>query len=60
VSFAAPADWKAFDTALGGIGEFDWILLTSQNAVRFLAERCGELRIDLKSLQAPQSSQWAK
>lgn len=53
VSFAAPADWKALDTALGGIGEFDWILLTSQNAVRFLAERCGELRIDLKSLQAP-------
>lgn len=53
VSFAAPANWMALDKAIGGIGGFDWILLTSQNAVRFLAQRCDELRLDLKSLQAP-------
>ena len=36
VSFAPPSDWQPVDSALRAIGEFDWILLTSQNAVRFL------------------------
>lgn len=53
VSFAAPADWRPLDSAIGSIGGFDWILLTSQNAVRFLAQRCCDLRLDPKSLQSP-------
>jgi len=50
VSFAPPSDWQPVDSALRAICEFDWILLTSQNAVRFLAQRFGELKLDVKSL----------
>ena len=50
VSFAPPSDWQPVDSALRAIDEFDWILLTSQNAVRFLAQRFGELKLDVKSL----------
>jgi uroporphyrinogen-III synthase len=53
VAFAPPTDWHAMDSAIGAIRGFDWILLTSQNAVRFLAQRCREMGIDLKSLQLP-------
>ncbi len=51
VSFAPPSDWQPVDSALRAIGEFDWILLTSQNAVRFLAQRVRELKLDLKALE---------
>ena len=48
VSFASPSDWRPVDSALRAMDEFDWILLTSQNAVRFLAERLRELKLDTK------------
>src|SRR5580704_18248017 len=48
VSFAPPSDWQPVDSALRAIDEFDWILLTSQNAVRFLAQRLRELKLDPK------------
>jgi uroporphyrinogen III methyltransferase/synthase len=51
VSFAPPADRQPVDSAIRAIREFDWILLTSQNAVRFLAQRCRELQFDVKSLE---------
>jgi uroporphyrinogen III methyltransferase/synthase len=50
VRFAPPSDWQPVDSALRAIDEFDWILLTSQNAVRFFAQRFGELKLDVKSL----------
>jgi uroporphyrinogen III methyltransferase/synthase len=53
VSFAPPADWKPLDSAIGALAGFDWILLTSQNAVRYFAQRCHELKLDPKSLQRP-------
>src|SRR5450755_590508 len=53
VSFAPPADWKPLDSAIGALAGFDWILLTSQNAVRYFAQRCHELKLDPKSLQPP-------
>ena len=53
VKFSAPSDWQPLDAALRAVKEFDWVLLTSQNAVRFMAKRCGELGIDVKSLQSP-------
>jgi uroporphyrinogen III methyltransferase/synthase len=56
VSFAPPSDWQPVDSALRAIDEFDWILLTSQNAVRFLAQRFGELKVDVKSLEAQKLS----
>jgi uroporphyrinogen III methyltransferase/synthase len=51
VSFAPPSDWQPLDSELRVIAEFDWILFTSQNAVRFLAQRCRELKFDVKSLE---------
>jgi len=56
VSFAPPSDWQPVDSALRAIGEFDWILLTSQNAVRFLAQRVRELKLDPKALEAGKPS----
>ena len=56
VSFAPPSDWQPVDSALRVIGEFDWILLTSQNAVRFLAERLRELKLDTKVVQTEKPS----
>jgi uroporphyrinogen III methyltransferase / synthase len=53
VSFGAPGDWQPLDAALQSIAGFDWILLTSQNAVRFLVQRWRELGHDVKTMQTP-------
>jgi uroporphyrinogen-III synthase len=42
VSFGPADDWTSLDGALQEISEFDWLLLTSQNAVRFFCQRCRE------------------
>ncbi|MFZ3216932.1 MAG: uroporphyrinogen-III synthase [Candidatus Acidiferrales bacterium] len=39
VSFAPPEDSSELDAALRNIEAFDWILFTSQNAVRFVFQR---------------------
>jgi uroporphyrinogen III methyltransferase / synthase len=39
VAFAPPEDWRSVDEAIARFAEFDWILFTSQNAVRFFAQR---------------------
>jgi uroporphyrinogen III methyltransferase / synthase len=43
VSFAAPEDSAPLDRALGELARFDWVLFTSQNAVRFVSSRLGQL-----------------
>ena len=43
VSFSEPADSTALDSAVRSLEEFDWILFTSANAVRFFASRCRKL-----------------
>jgi uroporphyrinogen III methyltransferase/synthase len=43
VSFSEPADSTALDRAIGSLDEFDWILFTSANAVRFFVKRCRKL-----------------
>jgi uroporphyrinogen-III synthase len=45
VSFAPAKDSEELDSALRHITQFDWILFTSQNAVRFFLWRGGELGI---------------
>jgi uroporphyrinogen III methyltransferase / synthase len=45
VRFAVPEDLASLDAAIGRLAEFDWILFTSQNAVRFFAVRQSELGI---------------
>jgi uroporphyrinogen-III synthase len=46
----APSDHLAeFDQAIRGLPKFDWIFLTSQNALRALEERCQALHQELHS-----------
>ncbi len=45
VAFAPPEDWSALDAALRSLDGFDAILLLSQNAVRYVAQRGRELGI---------------
>jgi uroporphyrinogen-III synthase len=47
VAFGAPDDVTAVDAAIRGAAEFDWMLLTSQNALRALQERGEMLQIQL-------------
>ncbi len=43
VAFALPEDSSGLDAAIVRLAEFDWILFTSQNAVRFFAHRIREI-----------------
>ena len=43
VAFAGPEDPGPLDRAIESLGDFDWVLFTSQNAVRFFAQRCRAL-----------------
>jgi len=45
VRFVAAKDTKRFDAAIAKIREFDWVVLTSQVAVRFYSERSRELGV---------------
>lgn len=47
VEFAPPDDPAPLDRALAELDHFDWLLLTSQNAVRFLGARARSLSLDL-------------
>jgi uroporphyrinogen III methyltransferase / synthase len=46
VSFSEPTETTELDRAIRSLGEFDWILFTSANAVRFFARRCRKLGMD--------------
>ena len=48
VAFERAEDSGPLDAALRRLGEFDWLLLTSQNAVRFFEERRRELEIPIE------------
>jgi uroporphyrinogen III methyltransferase/synthase len=43
VAFVPPEDSRSLDEAIFRLAEFDWILFTSQNAVRFFAQRSREI-----------------
>ncbi len=49
VRIAQPETWSLLDRELLRLDEFDWILFTSRNAVRFVAERLGNLSCELGS-----------
>jgi uroporphyrinogen-III synthase len=46
VSFSEPSDTAELDRAIRSLVEFDWILFTSANAVRFFAGRCRKLGVE--------------
>ena len=39
IQILPPEDFTPLDSALGRLNEFDWVLFTSQNAVRIVHER---------------------
>jgi uroporphyrinogen-III synthase len=47
VKFAPPDDFAALDDALRCASNFDWVLLTSQNAARAVQERCAFLDLPI-------------
>ncbi len=47
VAFGPPDDVTVVDEAIRGTGGYDWLLLTSQNALRAVQERCEVLGIGL-------------
>jgi uroporphyrinogen-III synthase/uroporphyrinogen III methyltransferase/synthase len=47
VAFGPPPETAALDSALRRLGEFDWLVFSSQNAVRFFEERRRELEVAL-------------
>ena len=47
VAFAPPEDPSLLDKAIRQLALFDWIFLTSQNALRAIQERCRLLKINL-------------
>lgn len=53
VTFREPADAAGLDSALHELGHFDWILFTSQNAVRFFLRRCAAVGLERASWQSP-------
>ena len=52
IGFREADDFAPLDEALRGISNFDWVLFTSQNAVRFLAKRGRALGLDPSKLQS--------
>jgi uroporphyrinogen III methyltransferase/synthase len=48
VAFGPPDDAAELDRAIVGLGSYDWIFLTSQNALRALQERGRFLKMDLQ------------
>jgi uroporphyrinogen III methyltransferase/synthase len=52
VAFAPPDDPLPLDEAIGGLSRYDWIFLTSQNALRALQERSHLLNLNLAQAMA--------
>jgi uroporphyrinogen-III synthase len=53
VSFAAPDDFAPMDAGLIELGKFDWLIFTSENAVRAVVERCPSLGRSLDEIGKP-------
>lgn len=45
-----PDDWTPLDSAVDRIEDFDWVIFTSSNAVRFVGQRLTSRQLDLPSV----------
>jgi uroporphyrinogen III methyltransferase/synthase len=50
IEVVPPPSWEAVDAVLMRLQQFDWIVFTSANGVRFFCQRCVERRQDLRAL----------
>ena len=51
IAFAPPADLAPLDAALDELGSYNWIVFTSANGVRFVAQRLSQLGRDTAELR---------
>lgn len=54
ISIVDPPDWGPADEAIGRISEYQWIILTSANAVRRFFARIESQGIDLEAVSEPE------
>jgi uroporphyrinogen III methyltransferase/synthase len=52
IEFLPPEDWRPLDEAIARLPDYDWIIFTSANGVRFFLERLDASSRDLRSLRA--------
>ena len=51
IEIVPPESWEPLDRAIGALDEYDWLLFTSVNGVRFFLERLGFLGKDIRDLK---------
>jgi uroporphyrinogen III methyltransferase/synthase len=51
VEVVPPPDWSALDDALAHVQQFDWVVFTSVNGVRFFCQRCETHGHELQALR---------
>jgi uroporphyrinogen III methyltransferase/synthase len=52
IEIRPPESWAALDQAIGEIGQYDWLIFTSANGVRYFTERLDATGKDLRDLKA--------
>jgi uroporphyrinogen III methyltransferase/synthase len=52
ISFEPAADYAPLDCAIARLAEYDWLIFTSANGVRFFLDRLDRSTADLRSLRA--------
>ena len=50
IQLVNPASWKELDSAVAVLADFDWLVLTSVNSVRFFFQRLNFLGFDARAL----------
>jgi uroporphyrinogen III methyltransferase/synthase len=50
IRIAPPDDWEPLDRAIASLSDYDWIVFTSVNGVRFFWERLGHANLDARAL----------
>jgi uroporphyrinogen III methyltransferase/synthase len=53
IEFRPPENTAPLDSAIERIGEYDWLVFTSANGVRWMLKRVGELGGDVRTLAGP-------
>jgi hydroxymethylbilane synthase len=52
VAFAPPEDWSGVDQTIAALDQYDWLVFTSANGVRFYFERVKQTGASLESVRA--------
>ncbi|TWT32023.1 uroporphyrinogen-III C-methyltransferase [Blastopirellula retiformator] len=50
IQISPPLDWRPIDAAIGGLHDYDWLVFSSANGVRYFLDRLFELGDDLRAV----------